>query len=92
MLGSLIHPEHSQELLNSFTLSLTEALVQAIEDGVIIDLGLTVVLRVDGIENWWAILYLTQKVVTSLLVKFVPLSEIIVCGKPKRHKCSAIRT
>ena len=32
-------------------------------------------------ENEWAILYLEQKLVTSLLAKFVPLLEIMVWGE-----------
>ena len=36
-----------------------------------------------GVETRWVILYLTQKAATSLLAKFVPLSDIMVCGKSK---------
>ena len=46
MLDSLIHPEHSRKLLNTFTLGLTEAFGHANEDVVIVDLGLVVALRV----------------------------------------------
>jgi len=31
------------------------------------------------------ILYLSQKLATCLLAKFVPLSKIMVWGSPKRH-------
>ena len=33
----------------------------------------------------WAMLYLTQKLASFLLVKLILLSEMIVWGIPKRH-------
>jgi len=83
--GNPIGPEHSKKFLSPFAIWFVQAFTQAVEDGMIDDLSLTIALRIIGRGESIGNLILSTDAGTFLLLKFIPLLGILVWGSPKRH-------
>ena len=78
-------PEHSEKFLYPFVFYLVEVLTQTVKNGVIAYLSLTITLWIVWCREPVGDLVVGTEGSHLFLVKFVPLSEIIVCGSLKRH-------
>ena len=105
MLSSLIRPDHSRELLNPFTLSLTEALAQAVKDNVTADLAQAVKDNVTADLGMIVALWVVwrRKLAGDLIrgtesgylltgENFQNIVDDSVREAETRHKCSTTRT
>ena len=85
-------PRVPGEFLGPFALCSIQVFAQAVENGAIADLGMTIALRIVGSGESVDDLIFRAEVGHLLLAIFVPLSEIMVWGSPKQHTMFCQRT